>query len=86
VVASRWQRSRLWPASRALDPKQLLPLGPGGETWLAAAIRRGQAIAGPRVVVVTAESQLDATRQAVAVAFYGPVAYWLIRRSPVAAR
>jgi mannose-1-phosphate guanylyltransferase len=46
-------------------PKQLLPLGPGGETLLEAAIRRGRAIAGERVVVVTAAAQVDATRQVV---------------------
>lgn len=57
--------TRLWPASRRARPKQLLPLGPGGETLLAAAVRRGRAIAGPRVVVVTAEAQVDATREAV---------------------
>lgn len=56
--------TRLWPASRRARPKQLLPLGPGGETLLAAAVRRGRAIAGPRVVVVTAEAQVDATREA----------------------
>jgi mannose-1-phosphate guanylyltransferase len=42
-----------------------LPLGPGGETLLEAAIRRGRAIAGERVVVVTAAGQVDATRQVV---------------------
>jgi len=42
-----------------------LPLGPGGETLLEAAIRRGRAIAGERVVVVTAAAQVDATRQVV---------------------
>lgn len=55
--------TRLWPASRRARPKQLLPLGPGGETLLAAALRRGRAIAGPRVLVVTAETQAEATRQ-----------------------
>jgi len=46
-------------------PKQLLPLGPGGESLLEAAIRRGRAIAGARVVVVTAESQREATQAVV---------------------
>lgn len=54
--------TRLWPASRQARPKQLLPLAPGGETLLEAAIRRGRAVAAPRVVVVTAESQAAATR------------------------
>jgi mannose-1-phosphate guanylyltransferase len=42
-----------------------LPLGPGGETLLEAAIRRGRAVAGERVLVVTAAAQVDATREAV---------------------
>lgn len=57
--------TRLWPASRRARPKQLLPLGPGGETLLEAAIRRGRAIAGERVMVVTAASQIAATRDVV---------------------
>lgn len=57
--------TRLWPASRRARPKQLLPLGPGGEALLAAAVRRGRAVAGERVVVVTGEAQADATRQVV---------------------
>ena len=55
--------TRLWPASRRARPKQLLPLAPGGETLIEAAIRRGRAIAGSRVLVVTAESQVEATRE-----------------------
>ncbi|HSR98441.1 MAG TPA: mannose-1-phosphate guanylyltransferase [Kofleriaceae bacterium] len=54
--------TRLWPASRRARPKQLLALGPGGETLLEGAIRRGRAVAGERVVVVTAESQVPATK------------------------
>ncbi|HEY0192196.1 MAG TPA: sugar phosphate nucleotidyltransferase [Kofleriaceae bacterium] len=57
--------TRLWPASRQARPKQLLPLGPGGESLLAAAIRRGRSIAGDRVVIVTAASQVEATREVV---------------------
>ncbi len=55
--------TRLWPASRQARPKQLLPIGPGGETLLAAAVRRGRAVAGDNVVIVTAASQAAATRE-----------------------
>lgn len=56
--------TRLWPASRRVRPKQLLPLGRGGETLLEAAIRRGRAVAA-HVVVVTSAAQLAATREVV---------------------
>jgi mannose-1-phosphate guanylyltransferase len=62
VILAGGSGTRLWPASRHARPKQLLALAPGGETLLAAAIRRGRAVAGDRVVVVTAASQVDATR------------------------
>ncbi len=57
--------TRLWPASRHARPKQLLPIGPGGETLLAAAVRRGRAVAGDHLLIVTAESQAEATREVV---------------------
>lgn len=54
--------TRLWPASRRARPKQLLPLGPGGRSLLETALDRGRRVAGDRLVIVTAEAQVDATK------------------------
>ena len=57
--------TRLWPASRQIRPKQLLPIAPGGDTLLGVTLRRARAIADDRVLIVTAASQVEATRATV---------------------
>lgn len=54
--------TRLWPASRKVLPKHLLPLMPDGGTLLGAAVARGQRVAS-NVMIVTAESQAEMSAQ-----------------------
>jgi len=64
VILAGGSGTRLWPASRRSRPKQLLPLAPGDEPMVAAAVSLGREVAD-RVVIVTAESQVEATIAAV---------------------
>jgi mannose-1-phosphate guanylyltransferase len=72
VILAGGSGTRLWPASRRARPKQFLALGADGETLLAAAVRMGRSVAGD-VVIVTAESQVEATRAAVSASAGGAV-------------
>lgn len=62
VIMAGGAGTRFWPASRALRPKQLLPLGGGDEPLLAATVRRlSPLVPEDKVVVVTGEHLADAT-------------------------
>jgi mannose-1-phosphate guanylyltransferase len=65
VILAGGSGTRLWPASRRARPKQLIALAAGGETMVASAARFAAAVAGDRRIIVTAESQAEATRIAV---------------------
>ena len=51
--------TRLWPASRKRQPKQFLPILPGGKTLLGSTVERVQSVApAERILVVTAANQV----------------------------
>jgi mannose-1-phosphate guanylyltransferase len=65
VIMAGGAGTRFWPASRALRPKQLLPLAGTDEPLLAATVRRlAPQIAVDHVFVVTAEALANATAHA----------------------
>jgi mannose-1-phosphate guanylyltransferase len=64
VVMAGGSGTRFWPASRMSRPKQLLPLGGGPESLLAATVARVSELVPPdRTLIVTARVLADATRK-----------------------
>ncbi len=64
VILAGGSGTRLWPASRKAKPKQFIELG--GRSLIGAAIDRGARIADGGITIVTAESQVPATQDAIA--------------------
>ncbi len=64
VILGGGSGTRLWPASRRARPKQFLALAREGEPMIAAAVALAREVAD-RVMIVTAESQVEATLAAV---------------------
>jgi mannose-1-phosphate guanylyltransferase len=66
VIMAGGGGTRLWPQSRRSRPKQYLPLCPGGETLLAATVRRVRPLCPiERTLVVTAAEQVAEVRRCV---------------------
>ncbi len=64
LILAGGRGERFWPWSTPARPKQLLPLAARGRTLLAATFERALRITSPeRVVVMTAESLVDACRR-----------------------
>ncbi len=65
VIMAGGSGTRFWPASREMRPKQLLSLGGGEETLLAATVRRLSPLVPPQnVFVVTAKRLAEKTGEA----------------------
>jgi mannose-1-phosphate guanylyltransferase len=66
LVMAGGSGTRFWPASRRARPKQLLPIGPGGDaSLLETTLRRINPLcSAERTLVVTGEHLLEATRSA----------------------
>lgn len=63
VILAGGGGTRLWPHSRKSRPKQFLPMLPGGETLLAATVRRTRSLAPiERTLVVTTAEQVEELR------------------------
>lgn len=66
VILAGGGGTRLWPHSRRSRPKQFLPMLPGGETLLAATVRRTRSLVPiERTLVVTTAEQVAELRQCV---------------------
>src|SRR5690606_23056328 len=64
VVMAGGSGTRFWPASRSARPKQLLPLGGGDQSLLAATVARiAPMVPAERTLVVTAKVLAEATRR-----------------------
>src|SRR5574342_650309 len=60
VILAGGSGTRLWPASRSYRPKQFLPIARDGEPLILAAVSIARQVVD-RVVIVTAEAQVEAT-------------------------
>lgn len=65
VILAGGSGTRFWPASRRLRPKQLLSLGPSGQSLIAATVRRIEPLCPPeRTLIATGAHLLEPTREA----------------------